>query len=230
MHAEAQSLRGSKASLARQNKQAHDHNFSYLDRPKDVRRFVRSGRLVPIKGNDDYELGNVSFPYARPAVRTFVERLSRQYRAACDEPLVVTSLVRPKTRQPSNASDESVHPTGMALDLRRSSDASCRRWLERLLLQLEGRRVLEATRERRPPHYHVALFPQPYLRYIGGRDAKPLPYPPATDGSTYRVRRGDSLWLIAKRHGTTSDLLEEVNGLRSTRLLAGQVLRIPETP
>lgn len=175
--AEAQSLRGSKASLARQNRQAQAHHFSYLERPQDVRRFVGSGLLVPVKGNRDYELAGVSFPYARPEVRTFIERLARQYRAACGEPLVVTSLVRPNTRQPRNASEDSVHPTGMAVDLRRSAKASCRRWLERMLLQLERRRVLEATRERWPAHYHVALYPRPYLRYIGGRSAKPAPAP-----------------------------------------------------
>src|SRR5690606_40092741 len=88
------------------------------------------------------------------------------YQAACGEKLVVTSLVRPTTRQPRNAADRSVHPTGMAMDLRRSNKASCRRWLERVLLQLEARGVLEATRENRPPHYHVALFPRPYVQYV----------------------------------------------------------------
>lgn len=228
MQAEAQSLAGSKASLDRQNEQAHAHDYSYLERPKDVRRFVESGLLVPVQGNANYQLASVSFPHARPAVRTFIRRLGRQYRSACGEPLVVTSLVRPHSRQPRNASDESVHPTGMAVDLRRSRKASCRRWLERVLLQLEGQGVLEATRERRPPHYHVALFPRPYLHYIGARSAQPAPPPQTAEGSTYRVRRGDSLWRIAKRYGTTCDRLAKANGLHGTRLLAGQILRLPE--
>jgi hypothetical protein len=232
--ADAQSLRGSRASLVRQNRQAKVHDYTYLKRPADVQRFVEAGYLVRIRGNADYELARVSFPYARPEVRVFLERLGQQYRAACGEKLVVTSLVRPITRQPHNASPLSVHPTGMAIDLRRSSKAACRNWLERVLLQLEGQGTLEATRETRPPHYHVALFPKPYLRYVARLEATPVRL--ASSGDTnadgdattaYRVRRGDSLWTIARRHGTTVDALKEANGLRSARLLAGQRLQIP---
>lgn len=232
---DAQSLRGSRASLIRQNRQAKLHDYTYLKRPADVKRFVRAGYLVEIKGNDDYELARVSFPYARPEVRIFLERLGRQYRAACGEKLVVTSLVRPTTRQPHNASPLSVHPTGMAIDLRRSSKAACRQWLERVLLQLEGRGVLEATRESRPPHYHVALFPRPYIAYVNGLPSTTTRLASnTTKASTggaetisYRVRRGDSLWTIARRHGTTIEALKEANGLRSSRLLAGQRIQIP---
>ena len=38
--------------------------------------------------------------YARPEVVLFLERLGKQYREACGEPLVVTSLTRPKSSQP----------------------------------------------------------------------------------------------------------------------------------
>ncbi len=108
-------------------------------------------------------LGEVSFPYARPEVKTFLEQLSSAYHAACGEPLVVTSMVRPISRQPRNASPISVHPTGMAVDLRRSDRHGCRQWLESTLLALEGEGMIEATRERWPPHYHVAVFPDPLL-------------------------------------------------------------------
>jgi hypothetical protein len=231
---DAQSLRGSRASLVRQNRQAKLHDYTYLKHPADVERFVQAGYLVRIRGNADFELARVSFPYARPEVRVFLERLGQQYRSACGEKLVVTSLVRPTTRQPHNASPLSVHPTGMAIDFRRSSKAACRSWLERVLLQLERQGTLEATRETRPPHYHVALFPKPYLRYIAALEGAPVRLassgaPTTTDAATtaYRVRRGDSLWTIARRHGTTVETLKEVNSLRSARLLAGQELLIP---
>ena len=43
-----------------------------------------------------------------------------------------------------------------------------------------------------------------------------------------RVRRGDTLWLIAQRHGVSvADLLKENNLSRDTLIQAGQVLRIP---
>ena len=43
----------------------------------------------------------------------------------------------------------------------------------------------------------------------------------------YRVRKGDSLWKIARRFSTTTGAIQSVNGLRSTRLQVGQVLRVP---
>ena len=44
----------------------------------------------------------------------------------------------------------------------------------------------------------------------------------------YEVRKGDSLWRIAKRFGTTTHAIQSVNGLKNAHLSIGQVLRIPE--
>ena len=117
--AEAQSLRGSGASLDRQNRQATMHDYTSLRDAGHVQRFLDAGLLVPLYETANYWLKGVSFPVARPAVRLFIDRLAGQYRAACGERLVVTSLTRPLANQPRNASRRSVHPKGMALDLRR---------------------------------------------------------------------------------------------------------------
>ena len=159
-------MRGSTTTMQRQNRIAQQHDYTFLRTSSQVRRFVSSGFLERLNGNSDYSLAGVSHPYARPAVRLFVERLASQYRSACGEKLVVTSLTRPVLEQPRNASDLSVHPAGMAVDLRISRKRSCVSWLEKTLLSLEKQGVLDATRERRPPHYHVALFPDPYTRYV----------------------------------------------------------------
>ena len=221
--AAAQSLRGSTPSLDLQNRIAREHDFTYIETSQQVRRFVAAGYLVRIRSTRDFTVkAGISFPYARPEVGLFVQRLGRQYLDACGEHLVVTSLTRPKTRQPRNASPRSVHPTGMALDLRRSGRASCRAWLESVLLHLEGRGVLEATYERRPPHYHVALFPTQYANYVDG-----LRLASASGTTDYFVRRGDSLWEIARDHGTTVDRLRSANNLRGSRIYAGQKLTVP---
>jgi hypothetical protein len=172
--ASAQTLKGSSRAMVRQNSVAQQHDYTFLQTSAEVRRFVDLGLLVKLPGNRDYMLGSVSHPYARPAVKLFVERLGAQYRASCGEKLVVTSLTRPAREQPRNASDLSVHPAGMAVDLRISRKRSCRRWLEKTLLALEKQGVLDAGRERRPPHYHVALFPESYRRHVAritGSDA-----------------------------------------------------------
>ncbi len=227
--ADAQGLRGSRTSMDRQNHQAMLHDFTFMRDGKHVSRFVRAGLLVRLRGNRDYVLKDVSYPYARPEVKLFTERLAAQFRAACGEQLVVTSLTRPQTAQPRNASPRSVHPTGMAIDLRRHNKPSCRSWLERILLSLEERGVLEAAAEKHPPHYHVALFPRPYAAYVRKLVGKASPRTGDgfTDVAAYRVSHRDTLWRIAQSHGTTTDRIQSKNALKSTRIYPGQVLQVP---
>lgn len=52
-------------------------------------------------------------------------------------------------------------------------------------------------------------------------------YSAQRDITEYKVRRGDSLWKIARRFSTTTGAIQSVNGLRSTRLQVGQVLKVP---
>lgn len=157
-------LSGSRGSMLRQNGIARAEAYSFLRTPAQVRAYVERGHLVPLPGSETYRV-IAGYPFARPVVRAFIERLSANYMEACGEPLVVTSLTRPSTRQPRNASPLSVHPAGMAVDLRVSQRVSCRSWLMGELLQLEEAGVLDATLERNPPHFHVAVFPSPYSSY-----------------------------------------------------------------
>jgi membrane-bound lytic murein transglycosylase D len=43
----------------------------------------------------------------------------------------------------------------------------------------------------------------------------------------YRVRKGDSLWLIARDYGTTTKIIQSLNQLDSSLLSIGQVLKVP---
>jgi hypothetical protein len=222
----AASLRPSRSALLRQIHAAQEHGFDYVRSSREIPPLVARGLLVRVEGNADYEIkeGN-RYPYARPEVEDFLERLAKTYRQVCREKLVVTSLLRPKNDQPRNASSMSVHPTGMAMDLRRSWSRGCRAWIESALTHLEDQGVVEAAREIHPPHYHVVLFPMEFRTYVTGlppgaglSDAEP---------GTYRVRRGDTLWKIAHRHDTTVESLRRANGLSSTTLRIGQVLELP---
>jgi hypothetical protein len=184
---------------------------------------------VPLEGSSRYELTDVSFKVARPEVGLFVERLSEQYFRACGSPLVVTSLTRPKAYQPSNASARSVHPTGMALDLRVPTQAGCRRWLESTLLSLEARKVLDVTREHAPPHYHVALVPGPYVAYVASITGRPKAALVAAVRGTgsHTVKRGETLWRIARTYDTTPTAIRRANRLSSSTIRPGQRLVIP---
>lgn len=223
---DAASLRPSRSSLQRQALAAHDHGYPAARTPRDLHGLVERGHLIRLPGNADYELKEgLRYPYARPEVKLFVERLARQYRNRCGEGLVVTSLVRPRNQQPWRSSPLSVHPYGMAMDLRVSWKRSCRAWLEGTLIQLEEVGVLEAARERHPPHYHVVLFPDPYLDYVSRLTGEQIVLDTGFDA--YRVQRGDNLWRIAHRHGTTVQRIQDANDLRGTTIRPGQVLSIP---
>jgi hypothetical protein len=168
-HARAGGLDGSPASMQNQHEVAVEADYSFLRKPADVKHLAKIGKLVKVEGNADYELSKVSFPYARPEVLSFIEHLASEYHAFRRGKLVVTSLTRPTSLQPANAHDLSVHPAGMAVDLRVPADATMRNWLEQRLLKLEDAGALDVTREHSPAHYHVAVFGAEY-RVIAARE------------------------------------------------------------
>lgn len=252
LSAQSAALRGSHDKMLRQYSIADSSDYPLLQTGAEVEQYAELGVLVVVDPTPDLELKKVSFAVTRPEVRTFVRRLARQYHEACSEPMTVTSLTRPVDEQPDNASELSVHPAGMAVDLRRPTRRACRRWLEKTLLALQGEGVLDATRERHPAHYHVALYPQRYTALLEtqggpGDDAAPATATPADVTSvapgrsrlasadireraaTYQVQRGDTLRRIAARHGVTVAMLKRANRIRGSRVTPGTVLRIPDT-
>ena len=243
----AQSLRGSRSTVERVYERASDNGLYFYKTSGGVRSAAEKGRFVRLPGNANYRLNGVSHPYVTATTRTFVERLGAQYRGACGEQMVVTSAIRPLASQPRNSSERSVHPTGIAVDLRKPS-GKCLTWLRKTLLALEDRGVIDGTEERKPPHFHVVVFPAAYDAYVeklGGKasvaeqaEAKPAAAPagsqrvalatvarmPARSMVKYRVRKGDSLWSIAKRHLTTVDTIKRLNPSLGGKILPGQTL------
>ena len=215
---QAQTLRGSRDSVQRQYNVAVQEGFSFVARSSEISGLVESGQLLRVVENRNLILHEVSNPYARPGVKLLLDRLSAQYRRACGEKLTVTSLLRPQDRQPANAASNSVHPAGMAVDLRIPDRGRCRSWLEQTLLSLEGSGVLDVTRERWPPHYHVAVFTTPYQNYVANL---------TNSNQEYRVRRGDSLWEIAQTMGVSLAQLRAANGISGDLINIGQRLQIP---
>ncbi|MBT3312853.1 MAG: LysM peptidoglycan-binding domain-containing protein [Desulfobacterales bacterium] len=56
---------------------------------------------------------------------------------------------------------------------------------------------------------------------------KPVPVRKYVKASKHVVRRGDSLWIIARNYGTTTKKIQALNNLKTTHLYIGQVLKIP---
>jgi hypothetical protein len=250
-------LRGSRGTVDRTYRKAVQSDVTFYRSSRGVRAAAREGDLVRLPGNADYRLAGTAYPYALPTTRLFVTRLARQYRRQCGERMVVTSATRPKSYRVPNSIDKSVHPTGIAVDLRRPGKRGCAGWLRETLLGMESAGAIDATEEHHPPHFHVAVFPGPYRRYAASHGAAraPAPTPPkpaarprtpartatariaqaraaptreAPRRATYRVRQGDSLWAIARRTGVSVARLREANDLGgSARLHPGQTLVIP---
>jgi len=157
----AQSLRGSHASVSLMYRRAVRGGLDFYETNTQVKRAVVRGELVRLNGNANYTVANVRTPYVRPETRSFVIQLAADYKRACREPMVVTSATRPMSRKLVNSSSLTVHPAGIAIDLRKPS-GRCLTWLRRTLLTAENRGLIEATEERRPPHFHIAVLPSRY--------------------------------------------------------------------
>jgi hypothetical protein len=155
----AQSLRGSQESVDHLYLVARASGLQFHATVRSARRAVAAGEFVPLSGNNDYTpKSRMSLPYATPETRAYIEQLGAEYHSACGERLVVTSALRPMSRRPRNGSVKSVHPTGIAFDIRKPKRRMCRDWLRQLLLQHEREGAIEATEEFRPPHFHVVVL------------------------------------------------------------------------
>lgn len=78
------------------------------------------------------------------------------------------------------------------------------------------------------------IFPGQVLQ-ISGTAKKPAssvqkPAAPATtSSSTYKVKSGDSLWVIARKHNVSVIELKSLNGLKSDLIRPGQTLKVSKT-
>ena len=64
-------------------------------------------------------------------------------------------------------------------------------------------------------------IPDPVIERYGGSSPTAL-----TSRGIHVVKRGESLGAIAKRYGTTVTRLKSLNGIKGTRVIAGQTLRV----
>ena len=243
-------LHGSKESVEKMYSFAVSHRMPFYLTPTNVDKAIADGRLVALTGDSTYELTRgVGFSYSTREAKQFVLAFAPQYLAACGVPLTVTSAARPMSRQPHNANPHSVHPTGIAVDIRRPPPGPCLTWVRGALAELESRGVVEATEEHHPVHLHVAVLAQPgakvllpnMVRTVVARQA-PVVQPPtvvasggevglasagAKQARTYVVRQGDTFWDIANRTGVKMDDLKRANTQASSTLRPGTTLALP---
>ena len=68
---------------------------------------------------------------------------------------------------------------------------------------------------------YVREIPDPSIEHYGGGTATTL-----RANGLHVVKKGESIGMIAKRYRTTVSRLQSLNGMRSTRVLAGQTLKV----
>ena len=159
-------LRGSKASVEKMYSFAREHGYPFYLTPATLDDAIAKGKLVPLPGDETYELARgVGFSYSTAESREFIMQFAPQYLAVCGTPLTVTSAARPMSRQPRNANPHSVHPTGIAVDIRRPYPGPCLTWVRSALAELESRGFVEATEEHHPVHIHLAVLKAPGARF-----------------------------------------------------------------
>lgn len=179
------SLRGSRASMNRQNTVANNYNLSRIENNEQLDRMVRNAYLIKVemKGKGYYLADDIiktrkyhkndpplSRNFSRQFSTFFLYRFASQYNGHCDEPLRISSLVRTKedNLHIPNASKRSAHLTGATIDIARNGMCGDGlRWVRGVLSNLEKQGYIEATEERNPPHFHVMVFPN-YPDYVNG--------------------------------------------------------------
>ena len=128
-----------------------------------------------------------------------------------------------------------VRTRNVPASLRRSSATA--RWIRVLGVLLASFAGATGCVQPEPP-VGVAPAREPPVRPIGEpvRPAKPSEGTeharrPGTPGTwRYKVERGDTLFSVAKRFGTTVADLKRLNDLKNDSLATGQILLVPERP
>lgn len=159
-------LRGSHDAVMQAWEYADERGYRFYESARQVWWWSwLPGQLQRIRESETVRLHQVDYPYLVPEVHQYLIRLAEQYYDDCGDALVVTSALRPSEMQNrlTNGSTRSVHPAGLAFDLR--SQGGCQAWLETALILGERRGYVQVTQEFRPPHWHVVVYPSHYVAW-----------------------------------------------------------------
>lgn len=176
-------LKGSHDALLEQNIMADKYDLSRIEDDKMLERFVRSGYLVQLPRNAiNYYLDDGlsdRYAYARPWTKLFIERLASQYYANFREKLKITSAVRTIKNQavldrtnpaaaPAKGPAASSHETGSTFDIsKKDMSKKGKKWLQKVLGDLDRQGIIEATEERAA--FHTMVYKDRYLSYVRGK-------------------------------------------------------------
>ena len=198
-------LRGSLASLERQNTRLETEGLERIEDEDDLSARIADHLLVPVPVSPALTINEnlaLNHRYCRPWTARFLTDLARAHQAAFHRPLEVSSAVRTVEYQkqllhvngnaaPAEGDIVSPHLTGAAVDI--AKDGLSRDevgWMRKRLLGLENQGKIDVEEEFRQSCFHITVYksydpPRRSRTPARTRDRQKQPDPPpAPDSST----------------------------------------------
>ena len=166
-------LRGSLASLERQNARLDAEGLERIENEADLRERIEHGLLVPLPVSNALTV-NADLPelhrYCRPWTARFLTDLARAHEAVFQRPLEVSSAVRPADYQrrlmetngnaaPAEGNIVSPHETGATIDI--AKDGLSRdeiAWMRRRLAALQAEGKIDVEEEFQQACFHITVY------------------------------------------------------------------------
>lgn len=151
---------GEVSSSQQQLGYAQEQQLPFMGTEAEYQTRISSGYFVRLES--PFMEVHARRPYALPSTVVFVAELAREYYAAGCGLLVVKDALRLTSERPSNGSLYSVHPAGMAVDIRtKYIPTECADWLRAYTSQKEAEGKVDGTQEWKPEHLHVVVPIEP---------------------------------------------------------------------
>lgn len=166
-------LKGSVASLIKQNIEADQSNLTRIANAAELKQFKDLGLLVPIPQTPGVIIDprlDTQYRLVRPWTAKFLSKLGKSFKKRFGTNLQVNSAVRTIERQeeiarsnknaaPTEGDTRSSHLTGASVDIAKKPLTSTqRRWLRAQLKSLERNDLIEATEEHYQAVFHIMVF------------------------------------------------------------------------
>lgn len=166
-------LRGSLASLQRQNDRLTAEGLERIENEDDLASRIANHLLVPVPVSDALVVNPALPPnhrYCRPWTAQFVADLAREHEALFHRPLEVSSAVRTVEYQrhlmlingnaaPAEGDIVSPHLTGATIDIAKEGlTRSEINWMRRRLLQLEEAGKIDVEEEFQQSCFHITVY------------------------------------------------------------------------
>jgi hypothetical protein len=196
-------LKGSLASLERQNERLAAEGLERIENEDDLAARIANHLLVPVPASDALTVNPnlpVNHRYCRPWTARFLADIAREHDAAFHRPLEVSSAVRTVAYQkrlmgingnaaPAEGDVVSPHLTGATIDIAKEGLTRAEMgWMRTRLLALENQGKIDVEEEFQQACFHITVYetyaPRTRRRAVPAHPALPSPGTPQDAGGS----------------------------------------------